>query len=124
MSQAPHPVEGEGLEGAWEAAVAGLRSAEAEIAAFEGVEPKGAAFAVQWALDEAYSELGGRRDEAIEQLLLVPAPDLRALAVKLALAVDALAWELPEGEAAMAQVKADAQRLAWGSSQSMATRRD
>jgi hypothetical protein len=41
----------------------------------------------------------------------VTAPDLAALAAKVALAVDEQAWELPDGEAAMARLKADSARL-------------
>jgi len=108
----PSPLQGEGLQGEWQEALSALRSAEAEIAAFKAAEPEGAPFAAQWAMDEAFSDLACAENAALERLLLVPAPDAAALAAKLALAVEALAWELPEGEATMAQLAADAARLA------------
>jgi hypothetical protein len=111
MSQAPHPLQGEGLQAAWEAALAALRTAEAEIAAFKRVEPEGAPFAAQWDMDEAFSDLACAQNAALERLLLVPAPDLAALATKLARAVEELAWELPQADATMAQLAADAGRL-------------
>lgn len=95
----PSPIKG---EGEWGEALAGLRAAEAEIAAFKRAEPRGASSAAQWAFDEAFSDLACAQNRALERLLLVPAPDVAALAVKLALAVEEMAWELPEGEAGMA----------------------
>ena len=65
----------------------------------------------QCALDEAFSDLVCAFNSAVQELLLVPSPDLGALAVKVALAVDEAAWELSEGEEAMAPLKADAARL-------------
>jgi hypothetical protein len=41
----------------------------------------------------------------------VPGSSSLALAAKVALAVEAQAWDLPEGEAARARLKADAARL-------------
>jgi hypothetical protein len=102
---------GEGLQGEWEAALADLRAAEAEIVAFKRLEPGDASFQQQWALDETFSDLACAQNAALERLLLVPAPDVGALAIKLARAVQELAWELPQGEATMAQVAADAARL-------------
>jgi hypothetical protein len=105
---------GEGVQAEWEAAVAGVARAEAEIAAFKRAEPRGASFAAQWELDEAFSDLACAQNAALERLLLAPAPDLAALARKLALAVEELAWELPQGEASMAMLAADAERLSEG----------
>jgi hypothetical protein len=102
---------GEGSHAEWEAAVAGLARAEAEIAAFKRAEPRGASFDAQWALDEAFSDLACAQNAALERVLLAPAPDLAALARKLALAVEEMAWELPQGEATMEQMAADAERL-------------
>jgi hypothetical protein len=99
-------------DGEWEAALTGLRSAKAEIAAFKATEPKGVSFEAQWELDGAFSDLVVGFNRAVERLLLVPAPDLPALAAKVAVAVDEQAWELPDGEATMARLKADAARLA------------
>jgi hypothetical protein len=108
----PSPEMGEGLQAEWEAAVAGLARAEAEIAAFKRAEPGGVSYAAQWDLDEAFSDLACAQNAALERLLLAPAPDLAALAVKLGLAVEEMAWELPEGEVSMAVLVADARRLA------------
>jgi hypothetical protein len=102
---------GEGLDGEWAAALAALQRAEAEIAAFKRAEPGGVSYAAQWELDEAFSDLACAQNAALERLLLAPAPDLAALARKLALAVEEMAWELPEGEASMAMLAADAARL-------------
>jgi hypothetical protein len=104
----PSPIKGEER---WHRALAGLRAAQAEIANFRATEPKGVPFEQQWALDEAFSDLVVAFNRAVERVLLVPAPDLAALAAKVALAVDEQAWELPDGEAAMARLKADAARL-------------
>ncbi|HEY0311122.1 MAG TPA: hypothetical protein VGC56_01360 [Allosphingosinicella sp.] len=100
------------MEAAWEAALAALLRAEAEIAAFKRAEPRGASFSQQWDMDEAFSDLACSQNAALERLLLVPAPDLAALATKLARAVEDLAWELPQADATMAQLAADAERLA------------
>ena len=54
----------------------------------------------------------GRHDRAVEHLLLVPAPDLPALAAKIALLADQQAWELPRGEACVAAVVRDTRTLA------------
>jgi len=107
----PSPLEGEGLEREWDAALAALRRAEEEIAAFKRVEPKGLSFAVQWALDEAFSDLVCAQNRAVERVLLAAAPDWGALAFKLGVAVDEQAWELEAGEAGMALLRADALRL-------------
>jgi hypothetical protein len=108
----PSPLEGEGVVGEWESALAALRAAEAEMAAFKAAEPTDVSFEQQWALDEAFSDLVVGYNRAVERVLLAAAPDLGALAAKVALAVDEQAWELPEGEAAMARLKADSRRLA------------
>ena len=81
------------------------------MGAFRAAEPKGVSFEAQCALDDAFSVLGGRHDRAVERLLLVPAPDLAALAVKIALLADQQAWELPRGDACLAALKGDAVRL-------------
>lgn len=99
------------MEREWEAAVAALRWAEEEIAAFKRVEPKGVSFAVQWALDEAFSDLVCAQNRAVERVLLAAAPDWGALAFKLGVAVDEQAWELDAGEAGMALLEADWERL-------------
>src|SRR5438309_3626856 len=74
----------QGERGAWAAALAALERAEAEIAAFKRAEPADAGFEAQWALDEAFGDLVCLQNRALGRLLLVPAPDGAALAVKLA----------------------------------------
>jgi thiamine pyrophosphokinase len=81
------------------------------MAAFRAAEPKGVCFEAQCALDEAFSALGARHDRAVEHLLLAPAPDLPALAAKIALLTDQQAWELPRGDACLEALEADAMRL-------------
>ncbi|HEX2762215.1 MAG TPA: hypothetical protein VHM92_00015 [Allosphingosinicella sp.] len=51
-------------------------------------------------------------NRAVQRMLLAPAPDVAALAAKIAVAVDEQAWELPRGEAGMARIRADAALLA------------
>ena len=82
------------------------------MAAFKAAEPKGVGFEAQCALDEAFSDLGARHDRAVQRLLLAPAPDLHALAAKLALLGREQAWELPCGEECVAALAEDALRLA------------
>jgi hypothetical protein len=94
--------------------VAAVRRVEGEMAAFRAAEPKGVGFEAQCVLDEAFSRLGGRHGRAVERLLMVPAPDLAALATKIGLFADQQAWELPRGEECVAAVRADAERLCGG----------
>jgi hypothetical protein len=91
-----------------------VRRAEAELVGFKAAEPEEVSFEVQCALDEAFSDRVVEFNEAVQALLIVPAPDLPALAVKLAIAVEQQAWELPEGEECMAALNADAARLCGG----------
>jgi hypothetical protein len=49
---------------------------------------------------------------ALRRLLRTPAPDLAALALKIELAIDQVAWESTDGEACMAALTRDARRLA------------
>ena len=72
---------------------------------------RGADWEAQWALDEAFSDAVVAFNTALQRLLLAPAPDLAALAVKITRAIDEQAWELPRGEACMAAVKRDLSRL-------------
>lgn len=103
---APLPRRGEGR---WRHAVAAVADTEAAMRA--AGELKGRSFEEQEGLDEAFSDRVVAFNRAVEHMLLVPAPDLRALAAKIACAVDEQAWELPRGEAAMARLKRDAARL-------------
>ena len=62
-------------------------------------------------LDERFSRLECARLAALTRLLRQPAPDLPALAVKIALIIDEAAWELTDAQPCLAALKADAQRL-------------
>ena len=64
------------------------------------------------ALDERFGDYLVAFNAALRRLLRVPAPDLEALALKIALIVDQDVASLSGGEACMAQLKADAGRLA------------
>jgi len=74
----------------------------------------------QAVIDAAVSEPDQRRYDALldtfstalRRLLRTPAPDLPALALKIELAIDQVAWESTGGEACMAVLKRDARRLA------------
>jgi hypothetical protein len=88
--------------------MAALQRAEARMRLFErqcvGLDSD--------ALDEAYGDRVGAFYRALRLLLRTPAPDLPALAAKIALVVDEDVPTLDGGEACMAAVKADALRLA------------
>ena len=110
---APSSAEmGEGSEGRWPSAVAALNEAEAGMRAAEG--GTAGSWEAQCAMDELFSDRVVLFNRAAERLLRVPAPDSKALALKLALAIDEQAWELPDGEECMAALKRDAARLAGG----------
>lgn len=102
----------------WARALAGLRRAEARLADFRAYEaslPAAArAFPAREPLEERFGELESARLAAVRRLLRAPAPDLAALAMKIALAVDDRAWELTGAEACLAAVRADALRLCGG----------
>jgi len=66
---------------------------------------------VQWAMDEHFSDLVVAFNAALRRLLRVPAPDLPALGLKVALIVDHDVAGLIGGERCMAVLKADALRL-------------
>lgn len=83
------------------------------MAAFKQAEAAMGArsFAAQWELDEAFSDLVVAFNDALRRLMRTPAPDLPALAAKIALAVDHDVATLSGGEACMAALKRDAARL-------------
>ena len=99
----------------WTGALAGFRRSEARLAAFRAWEaslPASArAFPACEPLEERCGELESARLAAIRRLLRAPAPDLPALALKVALAIDEEIAFFSGGEACLAAVKADAQRL-------------
>ncbi len=72
---------------------------------------EGASHAEQLALEEPYGERLDELFAAIGRLMAVPAPDLPALAAKIALAVDHELGELRDGRACMQALKRDALRL-------------
>lgn len=109
----PLPLEaGEGRSPEWTRALAAVVRAEGEIDDFaRRTRGKARSFDEQCALDEAFGDRVVLHNRAVERLIRTRAPDLTALAVKVAVAVDEKAWELPDGEACMAALKADATRL-------------
>ncbi|HEV7661566.1 MAG TPA: hypothetical protein VGO55_17135, partial [Allosphingosinicella sp.] len=66
----------------------------------------------QWELDDRFGDFLGAFHVALRCLLLTPAPDIPALAVKIALAVDHEVGALTGGELCLTALKADARRLA------------
>lgn len=69
------------------------------------------ALAVHEPLEEHLNDLEGAKTAAIIRLLRIPAPDLPALATKIALAVDHNVAELEQGDQCLAMLKADGVRL-------------
>jgi len=110
---APHPLEGEGQ---WGSTLRALRQAEAAVAAFErwAATPAWRSFEEREALNDAYGERVSAFDAAMLALLEAPAPDLEALAVKIALIAKHRVWELDGGEECLAWLEADARRLVTG----------
>jgi hypothetical protein len=70
-----------------------------------------AAMAVYEPFESRVNDLHSARLDAIQHLLQIPAPDLPALAIKIALTVDCEVYELEDGEECMAALKADGLRL-------------
>jgi hypothetical protein len=89
------------------------RAYEAALAHLTGSAFR-AAFDAYSLVEERLNDHESARLAAIQRLLRVPAPDLQALATKLALAIDCEVWELEEGERCLAQVKTDARSLIHG----------
>lgn len=112
-SPQPSPGRGEGAYRRWARAVAGVERAEGEMAAFSRAEAAMGArsFAAQWELDEAFSDLVVGFNDALRRLMHTPAPNLPALAAKIALAVDHDVATLSGGERCMAALKRDSKRL-------------
>jgi hypothetical protein len=96
-------------------ALAGFRRAEAKLAAFRAWEASLPAAARRFPACEPVEERSGdlacARLARLRTLLRAPAPDLPALAMKIALAVDDEIAFFSGGEACLAAVKADALRL-------------
>jgi hypothetical protein len=131
---------GEGW-GRWERALAGLRKAEAAVAAYRvsdylpaheiqaairgrwpipydfAADPDGratvcAALAEFQPFEDRLNALNDARDDALKRLLRTPAPDLPALALKIELTVDEEVATLAGGERCLAVLKTDGWRLA------------
>jgi len=95
----------------WRRALAGLRQAQAAMAAYER-RCDAAGLQNIWQLDERLDDHLGTFISALERLMGTPAPDVAALALKIELAVDHDVASLTEGERCLAVLKADALRLA------------
>ncbi|HEX8528286.1 hypothetical protein, partial [Allosphingosinicella sp.] len=99
----------------WHRALAIFRRAEARLADFRRYEaslPAAArAFPACEPLEERFNDLESARLASLRRLLRAPAPDLPALALKIALAIEEEIAFFSGGEACLAAVKADAQRL-------------
>lgn len=85
----------------WDRALALVRRAEAAMRAAEGGPD-----------DDLFDRRLGAFYRALRRLLRTPAPDLRALALKLDLAIDHEIAELTGGKACLIALKRDARRLA------------
>jgi hypothetical protein len=105
-------------------ALAAYRRADANLAAFRAYEaalPAAArAFPACAPLEERGNDLESSRLDAVRRLLRAPAPDLPALALKIALAIDDEIAFFSGGDTCLAAVKADAQRLCGGAANSSA----
>jgi hypothetical protein len=84
----------------WDRALAGLRRAEAALAAVAGTED-----------DDLFDRVLGRFNDALRRLLRAPAPDLAGLALKLELAGRESAWELTGAETCIAAMAREARAL-------------
>jgi hypothetical protein len=83
----------------WDRALTNFRNAEAALAAVKGAD------------DDVFDRVLGRFNHALRRLLRAPAPDPAAFAAKLALAIDQEIWELTGGDACLAALQRDANRL-------------
>lgn len=90
----------------WARAVAAMRKAEAELAAFQEQ------CAGMGDMDDLFGDRLDALYRALRRLLRVPAPDWGALALKVELVVDHEVGTLAGGELCLAALKADARRLA------------
>lgn len=105
----------------WQRALAAFRQAEAAKERFDRATraatagPGGRSFEEQWALDKRFGDYLVACNAALRRLVRTPAPDLAALAVKIALVVDEDVASLSGSERCMAALKADARRLCVGS---------
>jgi hypothetical protein len=96
--------------GKWERALAGLEAAEAEMRAVERATAGGTAEEEE-ALEAVYLARVGDFTAALRRVMRVRAPDLRALALKIELAIDQEVGTISGGELCLAAVKRDVRRL-------------
>ena len=99
-------------EGDWARAWAAVARAEAAMDAAERAQPGARSREEVFALEEVYGDRLSDFYDSVRRLLRTPAPDVAALAEKIALAVDHEVATLEGGEACMAALKADALRIA------------
>lgn len=106
------------LPSRWDRALAAFERAAARLAAFrahfESLPAAAREYPACAPLEGRFDTLESARLAALRRLLAAPAPDLPALAAKIALTVDDQAWELTGAETALAALKADALRLCGG----------
>jgi hypothetical protein len=100
----------------WSRALASYRSAAARLRAYER-RTSGAPWEEQEAIEEAHGALSDVAFAALRRVLKAPAPDVRALALKLDLVVEHEVATLDGGEACMAALRRDARRLAASASE-------
>ena len=97
----------------WRRALADVERAEAVLDGFcRACREEGLVFRDQGELDDRFGDFLGAFYAALRLLLRTPAPDIPALATKIALAVDHEVGTLTGGERCLAALKADARRLA------------
>jgi len=107
----PPPRSGE--DPRWRRALAAFEQAEGALRAFER-RTAGAPWEEQNAVEEGMDAHLDLLYPALRRLLRIPAPDLHALARKIALAIDHEVGTLTGGETSLAVLKRDAWRLARG----------
>ena len=95
----------------WEAALAAFAAAEAELMRYEGW-CSGRPFEEQERLEGGYDLRSDAMYAALRRLMAAPAPDARALAVKLDLAAAHELATLDGGEACLKAIRRDAWRMA------------
>ncbi|HYG47609.1 MAG TPA: hypothetical protein VD846_06670 [Allosphingosinicella sp.] len=98
------------VEEKWQRALDRLRAAEAEVRAVERATSGGSAEEEE-ALQEVYDARPGEHTGALLRLMKVRAPDLKALALKIELAIDQEVGTLTGGELCLAALKRDVRRL-------------
>lgn len=97
----------------WHRTLADVGRAEAELNSFcQRCREGSLVFRDQWELDDRFDDGFGAFHAALGTLMHTAAPDIPALAMKIALAVDHEVGTLTGGERCLAALKADARRLA------------